>query len=186
VPTWGHKPEPSELAAIARAAEQFRQKWKSIRPPWPAELDGTVTDVHAIDYLEYESIEFPACGIDGAALLCGEVLRRAGCLEWVITYRGDWMLVTPKDHAPPIAICPSTRVLELEYGAGPQFGKYLWFLHQMALQCLASVVPEARSAVLDLFRGDRGESDYLTHVAGTLQLLRAAGLGPQDSRRGRK
>jgi hypothetical protein len=50
----------AELAAIDRAAQAFRERWASIKsPPWPAPFDFTLTDVHTIDYMEYEGIAFP-------------------------------------------------------------------------------------------------------------------------------
>src|ERR671912_792242 len=83
---WGYPVPPEELVAVSEAADAFRKLWASIRPPWPHAFDGTVNDVRAIDYLDYEGINFPKCGIEGAALVCGEVLRRAAGLEWVTSY----------------------------------------------------------------------------------------------------
>lgn len=78
---WASPIPPSELVAIETAAAEFRALWASMRPPLPHAFDFTQGDVRAIDYLQYEGIKFPECGIDGAALVCGEVLRRAAGLS---------------------------------------------------------------------------------------------------------
>lgn len=87
----------AELAAIDRAAQAFRERWASIQsPPWPAAFDFTLTDVHTIDYMEYERIAFPECGTDGAVIICAEVVRRAAQLQWFMSYRGEWILAEAK------------------------------------------------------------------------------------------
>jgi hypothetical protein len=140
---WGFPVPPEELAAVDEAADAFRTLWASIRPPWPHAFDGTVNDVRAIDYLHYEGIRFPTCGIDEAALVCGEVLRRAARLEWVCSHRGDWFVASPEDDWPAIAICPVVRVHEVQFADTPQFGRFMWFLSRAALDCLPSANTDA-------------------------------------------
>src|SRR5688572_26222463 len=144
---WGYPIPPEELVAVSQAADAFRKLWASIRPPWPHAFDGTVNDVRAIDYLHYEGIGFPRCGIEGAALVCGEVLRRAARLEWVTSYRGDWFVASPEELWPGIAVCPVVRVHEVQFAAAPQFGRFMWFLSRAALDCLPFVSSEAEPAV---------------------------------------
>src|SRR4051812_15336666 len=103
---WAFPVPEEELKQIESAAAQFRELWTSIRPPFRQGFDYMVKDVLAIDYLHYEGINFPKCGVEGAALVCGEVLRRAAGLEWVCTYRGDWFIASPADHWPRVCICP--------------------------------------------------------------------------------
>jgi hypothetical protein len=108
--SWGFLPSPEELQSVTAAMTAFRERWASIQPPFPAAFDGTIADVRALGYLSYEGIEFPEGGIEAAALVCGEVLRRAAGLEWVISYRGDWFVASPEGRWPAIAICPGARL----------------------------------------------------------------------------
>lgn len=132
---------------VEQATAAFSDLWASIRPPWPHTFDGTVNDVRAIDYLHYGGIAFPKCGIEGAALVCGEVLRRAAVLEWVCSYRGDWYIASPEGNWPAIAICPIVRVHELEFAGTPQFGRFMRFFSRAALDCLAFAIPESEAAL---------------------------------------
>ncbi len=127
-----------ELARIENATLAFCDLWARIKPPWPHNFDGTYEDVRAIDYLDYEGVAFPDCGIEGAALVCGEVLRRAANLQWKSDYCGDWYITSSYG----IAICPVTRVHEFFYAGIPQFGKFLWFVSQAALDCLRFIDSE--------------------------------------------
>ncbi|MDB5318494.1 MAG: hypothetical protein JWN40_125 [Phycisphaerales bacterium] len=154
--TWGYTPSSEELAAVKDATTAFRQTWASIRPPWPAPFDGTITDVRAIDYMQYEGIQFPPCGIEGAALICGEVVRRVASLEWIIAYTGQWFIATEEDDWPGIVICPVSRVYELEFSGTPQFGRYGLFAARAAMDCLPYARPEAQGALralIDLVEG---------------------------------
>jgi hypothetical protein len=56
---WGYQPSPAELEAVSAAQKAFRDRWESIRPPFQAAFDGTIADAHAIDYMDYEGIDFP-------------------------------------------------------------------------------------------------------------------------------
>src|SRR4051812_44789444 len=74
---WGFSPSPEDLEAVTAAARVYRDGWASIRPPFPAAFDGSIVDVRALDYINYEGIDVPGGGIGPAAMVCGEVLRRA-------------------------------------------------------------------------------------------------------------
>ncbi len=125
MPSWGFPASPEDLACVPAAAKAYRDKWASIRPPFPAEFDGTVADAHALDYMQYEGIGFPQGGVETAAMVCGEVLRRAAGLEWVISYRGDWFVASREEDWPAIAICPLARLHEIECGGVPIWSKLL-------------------------------------------------------------
>jgi hypothetical protein len=133
---WGFVPGPEELAAVRAAADAFRARWESIRPPFHAAFDGSLTDIHALDFMTYEGINLPPGGIESAALVCGEVLRRAADLEWVISYRGDWFVASPELRDPNIAICPFARLHEIECGGPRGSGMYAWFIQKAAFDCL--------------------------------------------------
>src|SRR6516225_7963003 len=92
---------PNELQIIDVAAAEFSELWSSIRPPWPHTFDFTPKDVRAMDYLHYEGISFPKSDIDGAALICGEVLRRAARFEWATDESGNWFVAPPEHHFGP-------------------------------------------------------------------------------------
>jgi len=168
---WGYPVPPEELISVTRAAEMFRQKWNSICPPRPAAFDGTITDVEAIDYLDYEGIDYSECGFDGTALVCGEVLRRAADLEWVVSYRGDWLIVSAEDHVPGVAIYPRARLHESECGSGPQIGKHRWFLQQAAFECLLTIGDPSAEAALFSLLINHDDGNYTDRVERALERL---------------
>lgn len=178
---WWYGVPPEELSAVANAIEQFRRLWTSIRPPWPHAFDGTAKDVRAVDYLQYEGIGFPECGIEGATLVCGEVLRRAAGLQWVKSYRGDWLLVAD-DGIARLVINPLARVEEIEFARVPPDGRFSWFIVRAAVDCFPWARPEAqadlRSLVSEL---DDGELD---DMEARLQKLRMANQKAKLDRRG--
>src|SRR4051812_24342745 len=106
---WGFPPSPDDLEAVSAAAKLYRDHCASLRLPTLAAFDGSIDDVRTLDYLRYEGIDPRGAGIESAALVCGEVLRRAAGLEWVISYRGDWFVATGEDSPYDIAICPLAR-----------------------------------------------------------------------------
>jgi hypothetical protein len=179
---WGFVPGPEELAAVRAAADAFRARWESIQPPFPAAFDGSLADIDALDYMRYEGIDFPPGGIESAALVCGEVLRRAADLEWVITYRGDWFVASPEDRYPTIAICPLARLHEIECGRLRGNGMYTWFIQQSAFDCLLHGEMERELALRALM--EDAES-YLGRVEWLLDRVRRP-LPPEPRRRKRR
>ncbi|HWE36326.1 MAG TPA: hypothetical protein VG406_07110 [Isosphaeraceae bacterium] len=166
---WGFSPTPDQLAAVMAAARLYRDRWASIRPPFPAAFDGSLADVRALDYLGYESIDVPGGGIEPAAMVCGEVLRRAADLEWVISYRGDWFVASGDEALRAIAICPLARLHEIECGGRPGAGMYTWFIQKAAFDCLLLLEGEEERGARELLE-DGG--DYLESVERTLERLR--------------
>jgi hypothetical protein len=169
---WGYTPSSDDLVALDNAKAAFREKWASIRPPFPAAFDGTITDVRAIDYLQYEGITFPPCGAEGAALVCGEVVRRVAALEWVIAYTGDWFVATAEDEWPSIAICPVDRLYELEFSGTPQFGRYKAFVARAAMDCLPYPSAKTESALRELVQLDE---EYVARLERLVAQLRGQG-----------
>ena len=167
---WGFLPSQEELAAFTAPLQAFRERWSSIRPPFPASFDGQLADVHALDYMNYEGIGFPQAGVEAPAMVCGEVIRRAAGLEWVISYRGDWFVASREENVPSIAISPVARLHEIECGAGaPQFGKHLWLVQKAAFECLLLCDREQELALRALLHDD---GDYLERVERTLEAIK--------------
>ena len=158
---------PDDAAQIGAATAAFRDLWASIRPPWPHAFDGTLADVRAIDYLHYEGITFPPCGIEGAALVCGEVLRRAAGLRWMSSYRGDWFVASDE-----VAVCPVVRVQEIYFTGTPQFGRFSWFLARAAVDCLPFTDGATQEAVRQLVLDDE---DFVHDFKLTVARLWPAG-----------
>jgi hypothetical protein len=151
---WGYPPSTTELEQLHVAAEAFRKLWASIRSPFPAAFDFAIADVNALHYMQYEGIALPDCGLEGAALVCGEVLRRVAGLEWVVDHSGQWFVASPEDDWPALAICPLSRLKELEYAHTPQFGRYLTFISRAAMDCLAFANEEREQPLRDLIAED--------------------------------
>ena len=166
---WGSHPSTQEIEIVSATLRAFRERWASTQPPFPAEFDGTIADVHALDYIDYEGIGFPHAEIEGAAMVCGEVIRRAACLEWVISARGDWFVASRAEDWPTIAICPLARLHEIKCSGVPQFGKHFWLVQKAAFECLLFCAPEREPMIRELLGGP---GDYLEHMAKTLEALR--------------
>src|SRR5688500_18677134 len=128
-----------QLAAVEKAAGEFRRIWNGIELPFSTSFTGEMTDVRAMDYIDYESLGTPACGIEGAALVWGEVLRQLFGMQWVISYRGDYMLAFPEDDWPSVVIWPFARLLELTVASTPQLGKYGWAMERAILDVMTTV-----------------------------------------------
>ncbi len=166
---WGFPPSPDDLAAVAAAATLYRDHWASIRPPFPAVFDGSITDIEALDYMAYESVEPPGGGIEPAAMVCGEVLRLAAGLEWVISYRGDWFVASGEDAFHDIAICPLARLHELECRWRGVTEMHTRFIQQAAFDCLLFLEGEEERRVREIIESS---GRYLESVERTLQRLR--------------
>jgi hypothetical protein len=172
---WGKSVSAAELGIIARACDAFRRKWESFESPWPARFDGTITDCKAMDYMLRAGVEFPDCGIGGAALVCGEVLRRAAELEWVVSHRGDWFVASPEGVDSAIAICPLIRLHEMEFGGVPKEGKYRRMVVRAALDCLDLAPARVTPKLLQLLDAD---DEY---VRGMTMLLKRVALPAERS-----
>ncbi len=161
-----YSPSKEDLAKVASAQAEFREHWASFKAmPFAAPFDGTITDVEAIDYLQYEGLGLPACGVDGAALVSGEVSRRAAGMKWMIDHRGHWLLVDCQ--WPRVVIDPLARILELEIADEPQFEKYETFLLRAVTDYFLQFKPEHRAAVRELI-----EPAHFERMDRTLSALR--------------
>jgi hypothetical protein len=167
---WGFLPSPDDLQAVSAAARLYRDHCASFpRLPTRAAFDGSIDDVHTLHYLDYEGIAPHGAGIESAALVCGEVLRRAAGLEWVISYRGDWFVATGEDVPYEIAICPLARLHEIECGRHRGAGMYMWFIQKAAFDCLLVLDGEAERKTRELIEPN---ASYLAYVDRTMERLR--------------
>jgi hypothetical protein len=134
---------PEELRVIAEARDQFKIRWKwgweFAADRHPNVVTRATDDILAIDYLEYESVQVPLLE---ATLICTDVLRHAAGLMWVRNDRGDWLL---SEHEPRyVVLNPLARIQEIRF-AGPQFGKFAWFIVRAAVDCYPWVLPDAKT-----------------------------------------
>ena len=169
---WLRRAEPTDLAAVTSAQAAFRKRWARINPPWPCAFDGAMTDVEAIDYLHYEGLTFPECGVAEAALVCGEVLRRAAGLGWYLGYEdGTWYVAG--DEWPAPVVCPIARIREIEYAGVPQYGRFVWFLCKAGLDLLPLASPNAAPQLRGLLNA-HFDAGVIRQAEGALAELRAA------------
>ena len=49
-----------ELQAVRAALDDFRAHWASISPIFACPFEGTIADIDALDYLDYEGLRYPA------------------------------------------------------------------------------------------------------------------------------
>jgi len=102
-------------------------------PPF-GQFSGTLEDVRALDYLDYEGLGYP-CSLSGAALVWGNVLACQLEMSWVTDSYGHLLL---KHDVPGsrIIVWPYARVLEVHERSIPQFEKYAWILEAVVRDCL--------------------------------------------------
>ena len=125
-----------QLSEVQRALAEFRAHWQSFSAMPPiGGFSGTLEDVHALDYLDYEGLQYPPSGFSGAALVWGNVLACQLEMAWVTDSDGHRLLL----HDVPgsrIAVWPFARVLEVQKRSVPQFEKYAWILKGVIRDCL--------------------------------------------------
>lgn len=125
-----------QLSEVQAALEEFRVHWQSFRdmPPFGG-FTGSLEDIHALDYLDYEGLGYPPSGLSGAALVWGNVLARQMEMMWVTDADGHFLL----RHDVPgsrITVWPYARVLEVHERSLPQFEKHAWILESVIQDCL--------------------------------------------------
>lgn len=163
---WGFSPSPDELVVVAKAAKLYRDHWASIRPPFIATFDGSMADVRALDYLDYEGINVPGAGIESAAMVCGEVLCRTLGLEWVISYRGDWFVASEEESWPEIALCPLARLHEFECNGRGKPSIYSQLIWEAAFDCALSLDEEKWPKVCAIFEDDGAYLEFIERTLG--------------------
>jgi hypothetical protein len=112
---------------ITLALAEFREYWRSFHMPFACDFTGTLDDVRALDYLDYEGLGYPSSDISGAALVWGNVVAKQFSMKWVLSYRNDLLLHDDSVNS-RITVWPFARVLEVRERSIPQFGRYAWLL----------------------------------------------------------
>lgn len=167
---WYHDASDEELKRLGDAVKALKSYWRQMEGVSKTTFEGDITDIVALDYLDYEGIGYPGTDIEGASLVWGEVIRRNVGLKWVVTYRSDLMLSTPDDDWPKMVIWPFARIFELHQRDFPQFGKFQWALEQVIVDCLASSYPiDDQERLVTLLRADRME--YIPRIASIVRQL---------------
>ena len=103
--------------------------------PFACGFAGTIEDVNALDYLDYEGLGYPRSDIDGAALVWGNVVARQLGMAWQVSYHED-LLLTLDSPGKRITIWPYARVLEVRERSLSQYGRYAWLLDRVMQDCL--------------------------------------------------
>ena len=125
-----------ECSIVRSAVAEFRAHWSLSRPLWPCEFAGTVADLEALDYLNYEGLGYPNPGFAEVALVWGNVLATTGPFRWFVEdSMGALMLCPELDYEPtqPV-VWPYGRVYEKEQLGNFGFG---WLTVQVVAESLA-------------------------------------------------
>ncbi len=126
----------TQLAAVEKACREFHAHWQSFEHmPFTCEFAGTLDDVRALDYLDYEGLGYPASCLSGAALVWGHVLERQFEMSWFTISNGE-LLLTHDAPGNRITVWPFARVLEVQERSLPQFGRFAWLLDRVIRDCL--------------------------------------------------
>ena len=125
-----------DLAEVERAAGEFRSLWASLRAmPFAAPFDGGPGDIRALDYLDYESLAYPAGGVAAAALVWGRVLASGAGLAWArCNLGGLWLRA--EEPGGMVVVWPLARVAEAQARSNPQDGKYAALTARVLAECL--------------------------------------------------
>lgn len=137
---WQQPATQDQLLRVMLACDEFRRYWSKFRAmPFAPSFEGEMDDLAAINYLEYEGLGFPKGDLEMVALVWGQVLARQLGLDWVSSPFGDLMLgqlsIDPVFDV-AVSIWPYARVLELECGGSPQFGRFSWLTRRTIAGCL--------------------------------------------------
>ena len=136
---WQQPATEDQLLRVTLACDAFRRHWaKFFTLTGAGTFEGEVSDIRAIDYLEYEGLDFPSNDLEVVALVWGQVLARQLGLEWISSPFGDLLLgqAAPDRFEMAVAIWPYARVLEMECSGRPQFGRFGWLTRRVIASCL--------------------------------------------------
>ena len=143
---------------------------------FPCAFEGTIDDIEALDYLDYEGLGYPASGLAGAALVWGNVVARH--LPFVWAFDDDLAGLVLHDPGRALTVWPLGRVFESQRSFETQFDKYRWLLAGVVLQCMPRPPVEDDRPRLLRFLGkdDAGLIPYLEYALKQMQDVRD-GLG---------
>jgi hypothetical protein len=164
-----------ERAIVASALADFRVYWASFPTLWRCVFAGTVADLHALDYLDYEGLRYPESGIAGAALVWGNVLVTSGPFRWYFDESlGGLALCATRADPMLQVIWPYGRVYEIQCaGWPPRCEKYQRLTAEAVLECLTLGGFDERheTRLRDLIR-DTSHSEFLERIEAALERLR--------------
>jgi hypothetical protein len=163
-----------ELQAVRAAVDEFRAHWVSMRPIFPCSFEGTIADIDALDYLDYEGLSYPGSGQAGAALVWGNVVASQLPFRWSFDDEMGGLVLQSQKRG--LTIWPFGRVYESQRSAETQFDKYRRLLEWVILQSLGlNLLDENdKSRLLGLFEGeDSGLVSSVAYAVGRLRKLRS-------------
>lgn len=162
-----------ELEAVRTARKEFRACWESIRPIFPCAFDGTAVDIDALDYLDYEGLNYPDSSHAGASLVWGNVVATQMPFHWFFDEELGGLVL--RSQGSELTIWPFGRVYESQRSAETQFDRYRRLLEWVILQSLGLHLlgDEDRPRLLALLNaGDSGLGAFLEYASGQLRELR--------------
>ncbi len=163
-----------ELQAVRAAVDEFRAHWASIRPIFPCSFEGTIADIDALDYLDYEGLRYPGSGQAGAALVWGNVVASQLPFRWSFDDEIGGLILQSRERE--LTIWPFGRVYESQRSAETQFAKYRRLLEWVILQSLGLDLLDEneKSRLLGLLEDDdSGLASSLEFALGRLRKLRS-------------
>jgi hypothetical protein len=165
-----------ELQAVRAAQDEFRAHWASIRPIFPCSFEGTIDDIDALDYLDYEGLSYPSSGQVGAALVWGNVVASQLPFRWSFDDEIGGLIL--QSHERELTIWPFGRVYESQRSAETQFAKYRRLLEWVVLQSLGLNLldEDDKPRLLGLLEDD--DSGLASSVEYALERLRELRKGP--------
>ena len=153
---------PNELESVHNALAEFRARWETIRAPFSCLFDGSLDDIRALDFLDYEGLPYPACGESGAALVWGNVVASQTPFRWFFDDELGGLVLRPPEE--PFVIWPFGRVYESLRSGEPQFGKYRWLFDWVLVHCVGH-------RLLDLEEERRLVALLATEEPGTIRFI---------------
>lgn len=155
-----------DLKRVIEVCAEFREHWKAAVSPTNSVMDfcGAHSDIDALDYLDYEGLEYPPSGYCGASLVWGNVVVTNSHFSWFLNDKGDYFLVG-EDCGRTQAFWPYARVLEIQSGSTPQFDKYNWILFEFVHRYLLNFPDEPWKMLALLDEGSRKAAIKLLNIS---------------------
>ncbi|MEM0915218.1 MAG: hypothetical protein AAGK09_11485 [Planctomycetota bacterium] len=126
-----------------------------------------------MSWLDYEQVpdEQLPLGLDGAAVIWGNVLVRAGAVVWSTTEDG-WLVLQTADEVRTGFIWPRVILKTCRQSSLPLGSSFSWGLHEavIRLDCLLEPDNPARNQLRDLIRAQRQDDDgFWSHVESLMK-----------------
>ena len=150
--------------------------WASISPIFACPFEGTIADIDALDYLDYEGLRYPGSGQVGAALVWANVVASQLPFRWSFDDEIGGLVLQSQKRG--LTIWPFGRVYESQRHAETQFDKYRRLLEWVILQSFALNLldEDDKPRLLSLLEGEN--SGLASSVEYALERLRELRKGP--------